>query len=156
LFKPYLINMNVHSATCRCSVELYKQWYILADFFPNWIFPGFSLRFTNLGAQWKDSPSYCDFLRGLFFILFAGRISEAAMGRTGVGGHNMINMTIRELYYAFADFFQNWNFSQDFLYIILISPKGTTKMRWGGGGGPGGTMYFLGCSVAQLGCSVAQ
>ena len=98
------------------------------------IFPGFSLRFTNLRAQWKDSPSYCDFLRGLFFILFAGRISEAVMGRTGVGGHNMINMTVRELYYAFADFFQNWNFSQDFLYIILISPKGTTKMRWGGGG----------------------
>ena len=68
------------------------------------IFPGFSLRFTNLGAQWKDSPSYYDFLRGLFFILFAGRISEAAMGRTGVGGHNKINMTIRELYYAFANF----------------------------------------------------
>ncbi len=61
------------------------------------------------------------------------------MGRTGVGGHNMIiinndiimiNMT-RELYYAFAAF----------LYIILISPKGTTKLRWGGGGG--GRIFFL-------------
>jgi hypothetical protein len=31
------------------------------------------------------------FLRGFFFILFAERISEAAMGRTGVWGHNMIN-----------------------------------------------------------------
>ena len=46
--------------------------------------------FHNLGAQWKDTPSYCDFLRGFFFFLFAGRISEAAMGRTGVWGHNMI------------------------------------------------------------------
>jgi hypothetical protein len=25
LFKPNLINMNVHSATCSCSVEPYKQ-----------------------------------------------------------------------------------------------------------------------------------
>jgi hypothetical protein len=36
LFKPNLINMNVHSATCGCSVELYKLWYTLADFLPNW------------------------------------------------------------------------------------------------------------------------
>jgi hypothetical protein len=40
LFKPYLINMNVHSATCSCSVELYKLWYTLADFLPNWNFRG--------------------------------------------------------------------------------------------------------------------
>ena len=32
LFKPNLINMNVHSATCSCSVELHKLWYTLADF----------------------------------------------------------------------------------------------------------------------------
>ena len=36
LFKPNLINMNVHSDTCSCSVELYKLWYTLADFLPNW------------------------------------------------------------------------------------------------------------------------
>ncbi|MFN9941246.1 MAG: hypothetical protein ACK56I_17380, partial [bacterium] len=36
LFKPNIINMNVHSATCSCSIELYKHWYSLADFFPNW------------------------------------------------------------------------------------------------------------------------
>jgi hypothetical protein len=77
--------------------------------------------FHNLGAQWKDTPSYSDFLRGFFFLLFAGRISEAAVGRTGVGGHNMINMTIRELYYTFADFFQNWNFSIYNLYYINIA-----------------------------------
>ncbi len=40
LFKPNLINMNVHSATCSCPVELYKLWYILADFLPNWNFRG--------------------------------------------------------------------------------------------------------------------
>jgi hypothetical protein len=34
------------------------------------------------------------FLRGFFFILFAERIREAAMGGTGVWGHNKINMTI--------------------------------------------------------------
>jgi hypothetical protein len=34
-----------------------------------------------------------------FLYLFAERISEAAMGRTGVLVHNMINMTIRELLY---------------------------------------------------------
>ena len=61
LFQPNLINMKAHSATCSCSVELYKQWYILADFFPNWNF------------------------RGVFSIYhyFIGRISEAAMGGTG-------------------------------------------------------------------------
>jgi hypothetical protein len=44
LFKPNLINMNVQSATGSCSVELYKLWYTLADFLPNWNFRGvFSL-----------------------------------------------------------------------------------------------------------------
>jgi hypothetical protein len=38
LFKPNLLYMNVHSATCSCSVELYKPWYTLADFLPNWHF----------------------------------------------------------------------------------------------------------------------
>ncbi len=42
-----------------------------------------------------------------------------------VGGHIMINMTIRELYYTFADFFPK-------LFIILILPKGTAKLQWGG------------------------
>jgi hypothetical protein len=36
LFKPNLRNMNVHRATCSCSVELYTQWFTLADFLPNW------------------------------------------------------------------------------------------------------------------------
>jgi hypothetical protein len=40
LFKPSIINMNVHSATCSCSAELFKQWYTLADFLANWHFRG--------------------------------------------------------------------------------------------------------------------
>jgi hypothetical protein len=36
LFKPNLINMKAHSATCRCSLEPYKLWYTSADFLPNW------------------------------------------------------------------------------------------------------------------------
>jgi hypothetical protein len=77
-----------------------------------------------------------------FLYLFAERISEASMGRTGVWGHNMINMTIRELLYynTFADF-PKTGIS---LYNINFAERG------------GGRIYFLGCSVAQLGSSVAQ
>ncbi len=32
--------MYVRSATCSCSVELYKLWFTLADFLPNWHFRG--------------------------------------------------------------------------------------------------------------------
>ena len=32
--------MYVGSATCSCSVELYKLWFTLADFLPNWHFRG--------------------------------------------------------------------------------------------------------------------
>jgi hypothetical protein len=65
------------------------QWYTLADFFPNWDFRGvflhiinFAVRiseaamngvgdiiFHNLGAQWKGTPSYCDFSRVIFYII---------------------------------------------------------------------------------------
>jgi hypothetical protein len=53
--------MNVHSATCGCSVELYKLRYTLADFLP-----------------------YCNF-HGVFskYNYFAVRIREAAVD----GGH---------------------------------------------------------------------
>jgi hypothetical protein len=67
--------------------------------------------FHNFGAQWKDTPSYCDF-SGFISIVFGicRKDQRSCMGGVEVGGHNMINMTIRELYYAFADFFQNCNF----------------------------------------------
>ena len=60
LFMPNLINMNVHSVICSCSVVLYKLWFTLADFLPNWHF------------------------RGVFSISNnAVRISAAAMGGAG-------------------------------------------------------------------------
>jgi hypothetical protein len=40
LLKPYIRKIKVHSATCSCSIELYKQWYTLPNFFPNWNFRG--------------------------------------------------------------------------------------------------------------------
>jgi hypothetical protein len=52
--------MYVRSATCSCSAELYKLWFTLADFLPNWHF------------------------RGVFSISNnAVRISAAAMGGAG-------------------------------------------------------------------------
>jgi hypothetical protein len=48
MYKPNLINMNVHSATCSCSVELYKQWFTLADFFPKL---GFSQGFLYISLM---------------------------------------------------------------------------------------------------------
>jgi hypothetical protein len=59
----------------------------------------------------------------------------------------MINMTIRELYYTFADF----RLKLEFLFIILILQERNSEAAMGGG-----EIYFLGCSVAQLGSSVAQ
>jgi hypothetical protein len=43
--------MNVHSATCSCSVELNKLWYTLADFFPNWNFRGVFFTYNYLAAR---------------------------------------------------------------------------------------------------------
>jgi hypothetical protein len=61
---PNVINMNVHSATCSCSVELYKLWYTLADFLPNWNFR--SGQFKGSKKSWppqnvprNGSKSYC-------------------------------------------------------------------------------------------------
>jgi hypothetical protein len=80
------------------------------------IFAGFSLHIINNAVRISEATmsgvGAIIFSAWFFLYLFAEKISEAAMGRTGVWGHNMINMAIRELlYYTFADFFQNWNFS---------------------------------------------
>jgi hypothetical protein len=72
--------MNVHSATCSCYVELYKQWSTFADFFPtpavamlNYISSGILLRiFSQTGI-------FAGF--SLHIINFAVRISEAATDR---------------------------------------------------------------------------
>ncbi len=60
MFKPKLSSMQVHSATCSCSVELYKLRYTLVDLLPNWNFRGVFSTYRYL-------------------IYIAGRISAAAM-----------------------------------------------------------------------------
>jgi hypothetical protein len=36
-------------------------------------------KYNSLSAQRKDTPPYCDFFEGFFYILFVRWISEAAM-----------------------------------------------------------------------------
>jgi hypothetical protein len=87
--------MKVHSATCSCSVELYKLWYTLADFLPNW---GISRGFLYISlissqcclvgcivAQESTTIPRIFSKTGicLYNINFAERNSEAAMGRGG-------------------------------------------------------------------------
>ncbi len=51
LFKPTLINMEVHSATCSCSIELYINSGILwQNFSQTGIFAGFSLNSINFAV----------------------------------------------------------------------------------------------------------
>jgi hypothetical protein len=54
LFISNIIKMNVQRATCIRSIEvieLYKQWYTLADFLPNWNFCGvFSIYYSPEGT----------------------------------------------------------------------------------------------------------
>jgi hypothetical protein len=65
LFKPNIINMNVHSATSSCSIELCKQWYTLADFLPNWdILRGFLsvyIIYNSGGISAAIRELYCNF-----------------------------------------------------------------------------------------------
>ncbi len=82
-------------------------------------FTGFSLHIINKGGRVSEAAMggagdiILYFLRGFFFILFAERISEAAMGRTGVWGHNMINKNRQKERCTTLTriFSKNWNFS---------------------------------------------
>ena len=91
---------------------------------------------------------YTLILRGFFLYIIRQKDQRSYDGKTGVWGHNMINMTIRELLYTFADFFPKL----EFLFIILILPKGTAKLRWG----EGGDNIFFRVQRSSVGCSVAQ
>ena len=73
----------VHSATFSCPVELYKQWYNLADFLPNW---DISRGFFSICNSYRRIHPHTVFA-GFFYILFAGKISESAMCGAEVGGH---------------------------------------------------------------------
>jgi hypothetical protein len=65
LFKPNLKNMNVHSATCSCSIELYKQWYTLADFLPNW---DISRGFLYISLIHREDQRSCDGQGNIIFF----------------------------------------------------------------------------------------
>ncbi len=56
--------MKVHSATCSCSVELYKLWYALADFLSNW---DISRGFLLLPLFCRKDQRSCD-MRGAFRV----------------------------------------------------------------------------------------
>jgi hypothetical protein len=85
LFKPNVINKKVHSATCSCFGELYKQWYTLADFLPNRDFCGV-LRITNLAVRISAAVMAGDII--LFSIYYSpeGRAQLRLVGRVGGGG----------------------------------------------------------------------
>jgi hypothetical protein len=55
LLKPNIINMNVHSATCSCSIDLDKLWYTLVYFgcflVEQGHFAGFSVYFVILSEK---------------------------------------------------------------------------------------------------------
>ncbi len=82
--------MNAHNAICSCSVELCNHAVVyFSGFFAKLDhFAGFSL-YISLMSQ--DTPPSVIF-RGFFLytVLFAGKISEAAMCRAEVGGHNIL------------------------------------------------------------------
>ncbi len=107
----------------------------------------------------KDQRS-CDGREGGHYIfcevfsLYNSPKGSAKLRRAGRGSWdicNMINMTIRELHYSFADFCSKPEF-------LLILPKVTAKLRWGGGG----DIFFrvqrnsIRVQRSSLGSSVAQ
>ncbi len=98
--------MNVHSATCSCSIELYKQWYTLADFSQTGIFCGvfsnyhffrwtyqrscnsrrpyiFLPRWSSGRLHWGP---YFDFSRDFSVHDSPGGTCEAEMGGAWLGG----------------------------------------------------------------------
>jgi hypothetical protein len=73
--------MNVHSATCSCSVELYKQWFTLADFFPKL---EFSRGFLSAAVMAGD----------IIFFCLAGPVGDYT------GAHTVIFRGVFPLYYS--------------------------------------------------------
>jgi hypothetical protein len=70
-----------------------------------------TLYFINLEPRGRVHPNTVIFC-GVFSILFAARISGAAMGGEEVGGRNMINMTIESCTILL------WIFSKTGIYLF--------------------------------------
>ncbi len=72
---------------------------------------------------------------GFFYILFAGRISESAMGGEEVRGYNMINMKITELRSALSRIFSKIRISAGYsLYNINFAERDSEAAMAGGRG----------------------
>ncbi len=89
-------------------------------------------------------PILC-FFEGFFLFIVRQKVyPKLRWLGTEVGEHKMINMTIRELYCTFADFYKIGIYEGFPLHnTVLISPKETAKLRWARWGAEGG------CRVAH-------
>jgi hypothetical protein len=96
------------------------------------------LNYIRCVILWRIFAKLGHFAGFYLYRLFTGRISEAAKGLAGVGGHNIINITITELYCNHG-LFPKLEYPQGFHYIILISPE---EQRCCDGGGGGGIVFF--------------
>ncbi len=69
LLKPNIINMNVHSGTCSCSIDLDKLWYTLwhtlVDFLPN---RDISRGFLYISLFCRKDQQSCDGRGGEHYI----------------------------------------------------------------------------------------
>ncbi len=86
LLKPNLINMNVQSATCSCSIELYK----LRIFCQTGIFAGFSLHNINLAVR----ISAAVMAGGILFFSLDGPVGDYT------GTHTVIFRGLFPIYYS--------------------------------------------------------
>ncbi len=76
--------MNVHSATCSCSVELYKLWNTLADFFPNWNFRGVFSKYHNFVVRFSEPAGNIIFFRvSRISFIRGGEIEEGEIEEGG-------------------------------------------------------------------------
>ncbi len=74
--------MQVHSATCSCSVELYEQWYTLADFFPNW---DISRGFLYITLISQNTPPAHTVIFAVFFYCSPERSEKLRCAGRGSG-----------------------------------------------------------------------
>ncbi len=116
MFNPNLINMKVHSATCSCSVELYKQSFTLADFLPNW-----------------------DISRGflsVYLIYITGRVSAAVMA----GDIIFFCLDGPVVDYTACPYS---DFSRGLFYTAYYSPEGRAKLKWAERGWKRGWGHYI-------------
>ncbi len=156
LYKLNLINMTVHRATCSCSVELYKQWSPLADFFPNWNFCGvfstyiciiYSISLVGSAQLWWQGTLYFlaslvqwDIIRVILYI-------KASVVHGPVDRHTPLTTRVRALREAFCF----WKFCEVFsVYCVgriseaaIGGPRSSFRVR----------LSSVGCSVAQKGAA---